>query len=104
MRKLLQSLSSIPPRLGALLALAAAATLLLPALHGAFLLDDLPNLGGLARLAAGTDNLISFVTSGLAGPGGRPLSLLTFAVQAGDWSGRLSASPSRRPGRPKPLS
>ncbi len=87
MRKLLQSLGSIPPRFGALLALAAAATLLLPALHGAFLLDDLPNLGGLARLAAGTDNLISFVTSGLAGPGGRPLSLLTFAVQAGDWSG-----------------
>jgi protein O-mannosyl-transferase len=86
MPELLQPLRRIPPRLGALLALAAATTLLLPMLHGAFLLDDLPNLAGLARLAAGSDGLISFVTTGLAGPGGRPLSLLTFALQAEHWS------------------
>lgn len=86
MLKLLRSLGRIPPRAAAALALAAASTLLLPALHGAFLLDDLPNLAGLARLAAGTDGFMTFVTSGLAGPGGRPLSLLTFAFQAEHWS------------------
>lgn len=86
MLKSLRSLGQVPPRFAAALALAAAATLLLPMLHGAFLLDDLPNLAGLARLAAGSDGMISFVTSGLAGPGGRPLSLLTFALQAEHWS------------------
>ncbi len=55
-----------------------------PALHGTFQLDDRANLGGLADvrdLSTGLD----FVLSGEAGPTGRPLALLTFALQAGHW-------------------
>ena len=55
-----------------------------PAFGGAFLLDDLPNLGGLARI----DDLHSalvFIFSGDAGPLGRPIALASFALQAGAW-------------------
>ena len=61
-----------------------------PALGGAFLLDDLSNLGGLAKV----DDLHSallFSFSGDAGPLGRPIALASFALQAEAWSG--SASP-----------
>lgn len=69
--------------LGVVLVLAAA--LLAPLRSGAFLLDDLPNLGGLERVHAEPDGAARFVSTGIAGPGGRPLALATFAVQAGDW-------------------
>lgn len=48
-------------------------------------LDDVGNLG---RLAAVTDRATAtdFVLGGTAGPTGRPLSLLTFALQAGQWA------------------
>src|SRR5688572_27674939 len=85
MLKLLRTLAEGQATSLAVLALAAASTLLLPSLRGAFLLDDLPNLGGLARAAADRDAWLSFVSSGLAGPGGRPISLLTFALQAEHW-------------------
>ncbi len=55
-----------------------------PALGGTFQLDDRGNLGGLASvedLSSGLD----FVLSGEAGPGGRPLTLMTFALQARHW-------------------
>lgn len=69
--------------LGAVLLLAAA--LLSPLQHGAFLLDDLPNLAGLERVHVEPDGAARFVTSGIAGPSGRPIALVSFAVQAGDW-------------------
>src|SRR5688572_8659284 len=85
MLKLLRTLAERRPTLLALLALTAASTLLLPLLRGAFLLDDLPNLGGLARAAADRNAWLNFITSGLAGPGGRPIALLSFALQAEHW-------------------
>lgn len=81
---MLKPLLQAPSRGAAALALAAACTLLLPLLRGAFMLDDLPNLGGLTRVAS--EGWLGFVTTGLAGPGGRPLALLTFALQAEHWS------------------
>lgn len=74
--------------------LLVAAALLAPLLHGAFLLDDLPNLGGLEQVHAGPDGANRFIASGFAGPGGRPLALATFAVQAGDWP--LHPAPFKR--------
>jgi hypothetical protein len=55
-----------------------------PALSGAFQLDDIGNLGGLARIED-TASAMDFVISGAAGPLGRPLALLTFALQAESW-------------------
>jgi hypothetical protein len=49
-----------------------------------FQLDDQANLSGLATV---TDwqSAVNFVTTGSAGPTGRPLALLTFALQADQW-------------------
>ncbi len=52
-----------------------------PALSGAFLLDDIPNLGGLAQIDD-VRTASDFVLSGASGPTGRPLALLTFVLQA----------------------
>lgn len=55
-----------------------------PALGGSFQLDDASNLGGLANVTE-TEAAIDFVTTGTAGPLGRPLALVTFALQADSW-------------------
>ena len=55
-----------------------------PALGGAFLLDDLSNLGDL-RLVQDRISALSFIFSGEAGPLGRPLALATFVPQAAAW-------------------
>ena len=52
-----------------------------PALGGAFLLDDIPTLGGLAHVED-TRTASDYVLAGANGPTGRPLALLTFALQA----------------------
>ena len=52
-----------------------------PALTGAFLLDDIPTLGGLAHIEDAR-TASDYVLSGADGPTGRPLALLTFALQA----------------------
>jgi len=55
----------------------------LPGLHSRFLFDDNVNLGQLSQIAAhGYD---AFIFSGISGPSGRPLSLLSFALQYRDW-------------------
>ncbi|HCA26987.1 MAG TPA: hypothetical protein DEP05_05000, partial [Betaproteobacteria bacterium] len=77
------------PLLG-LAAAGVAALLLWPGLSGPFLLDDFPNLQGLARLhraAAVGSAVADYLFSGQAGFFGRPLALLTFAAQAGAWPG-----------------
>lgn len=55
-----------------------------PAISGAFQLDDISNLGGLANVEDAA-SAIEFALSGEAGPAGRPLALLTFALQAQHW-------------------
>lgn len=61
-----------------------------PALGGAVLLDDVSNLGGLAKVQD-LHSALLFIFSGDAGPLGRTLALATFALQAGAWGG--SAKP-----------
>ena len=55
-----------------------------PALSGAFQLDDSSNLSGLAAIED-SSSAAEFVMSGTAGPLGRPLALITFAMQAEQW-------------------
>lgn len=54
------------------------------ALPGFLLFDDLTNLRGLIEIAD-RESAINFVTSGNAGPFGRPIALATFAAQAAAW-------------------
>jgi hypothetical protein len=61
-----------------------------PALSGAIQLDDASNLGDLAYVED-AGSAADFVLSGEAGPLGRPLALLTFALQAGHWEQGASA-------------
>jgi protein O-mannosyl-transferase len=61
-----------------------------PATSSVFLLDDRPNLSGLAEVSD-TGSALQFVTSGSAGPVGRPLALATFLPQAAMWD--VSAAP-----------
>ncbi|MGH8270729.1 MAG: hypothetical protein ACRESG_00205 [Gammaproteobacteria bacterium] len=84
----------IPPRLRpflpwlallALLGLVAAAYY--PGLSGPFLLDDWANLPALGAYGP-VDNpvtLVSYLTSGIAGPTGRPLALASFLMDAHNW-------------------
>ncbi len=74
--------------------LAAWSTLLLatvfvyyPGLSGPFLLDDFGSISKLGDLGGVTDWMTfkAFVFGGHAGPTGRPLSLLTFLIDANDW-------------------
>ncbi len=59
----------------------------LPGLTGSFLLDDFENLKALSvvRAAPGYSALGEFVLSGISSGLGRPLSLLTFGLQAAQW-------------------
>lgn len=56
-----------------------------PALSGDFQLDDRSNLSGLEAVED-YDTAVDFVLSGSAGPTGRPLALLSFALQAEQWN------------------
>jgi hypothetical protein len=59
----------------------------LPGLHGGFLFDDFANLTALAAPGP-VDNWPAFwryITSGTADPTGRPLTLLTFLIDARNW-------------------
>ena len=78
-------------RIGLTLLVATAACLLLacylPGLHGTFLFDDaanLPNLGAYGPVDNGAV-FLRYITSGHADPTGRPLSLLSFLIDARDW-------------------
>ncbi|MBS0571260.1 MAG: tetratricopeptide repeat protein [Proteobacteria bacterium] len=58
-----------------------------PGLHGVFLFDDYANLPALGNFGP-IDNATAFwryITSGAADPTGRPLTLLTFLIDARDW-------------------
>lgn len=67
--------------------LAAAWIAYRPGIHGVFLLDDFSNLPALGATGAVTnwDAFWRYITSGTADPLGRPLSLLSFLLDAQDW-------------------
>lgn len=58
-----------------------------PGLEGGFLFDDISNLGEMSRYGDMNqwENARKFVSNGIAGPTGRPISLITFVPQAEDW-------------------
>ena len=66
---------------GFLLVLVLAGICYRPALSGAFQLDDVGNLADLTYVED-MDTAADFVLAGKAGPLGRPVALLTFALQA----------------------
>lgn len=58
-----------------------------PGLYGSFIFDDIPNLKtlGLSGGVTDWDTFHSFVFGGFSGPTGRPISLLTFLLDANNW-------------------
>jgi protein O-mannosyl-transferase len=56
----------------------------LPGLYGGFTLDDWPNLEKLDQVRD-FNSLLQFILSGIASQLGRPVSLLSFALQAPNW-------------------
>lgn len=75
------------PRLGLALLLLATWVAYFPGLSGGFLFDDFVNLDAL-NSPGPVDNWPAFwryLTSGIADPTGRPLSLLSFLVDAREW-------------------
>lgn len=79
----------VPAALWPALLLLCAALVYLPGLGSGLFIDDHANLSGLPRIAA--DGYAPFVLGGSAGPTGRPLSLLTFALQHESWPGNILA-------------
>lgn len=70
-----------------LILLAAAGVLFAAGLPGGFLLDDFPNLSGLEKARDGAIYGGMYVTEGVTGFPGRPLSYLSFYLQANSWPG-----------------
>ncbi len=78
---------TIAPPLALLSLMMAILVAYWPGLHGGFLFDDFANLPALAAPGP-IDNWPAFwryVTSGTADPTGRPLTLLTFLLDARNW-------------------
>jgi tetratricopeptide (TPR) repeat protein len=73
--------------IGCLLLVAAVVFAYWPGLRGPFMLDDHGSIAALGNYGGVVDwqTLKSFVLGGNAGPTGRPLSLLTFLIDATDW-------------------
>ncbi len=70
------------------LIIAAISACYFPGLNSLFLFDDTPNLNALMYIRDFpwfSEPFFEFVLGGEAGPTGRPLSLFTFALQAGSW-------------------
>ena len=68
-------------------AILIAALVYWPGLSGSFLFDDIPNLKTLGFQGGVSDwnTFIAYVTGGFSGPTGRPISLLTFLLDANNW-------------------
>lgn len=58
-----------------------------PGIHGSFIFDDFNNLTLLGQSGGVTDwvSLKRYLLSGYSGPTGRPLSMLTFLIDANNW-------------------
>lgn len=59
----------------------------LPGMQGGFVFDDFVNLNALGRYGAITDlqGVLRYLASGVADPTGRPVSMLSFLLDARDW-------------------
>jgi len=68
---------------GCVLLITATIAIYYPGLSSNFLLDDASNLGSLALVPE--QGMLNYILSGFAGPSGRPLSLLSFALQYTAW-------------------
>jgi tetratricopeptide (TPR) repeat protein len=79
--------SGRPAAIPLLLLLLLTALLYAPGLGSGLFADDIHNLRPLEHIAA--DGYAAFIFSGASGPTGRPLSLLTFALQHRDWPGAI---------------
>src|SRR6185437_6148071 len=80
-------LTTLPTLLIALLLVCVTWWAYAPGLHGAFLFDDFGNLPALGA-SGPIDNWAAFwryISSGIADPTGRPLTLLTFLLDARNW-------------------
>ncbi|MGH8751751.1 MAG: hypothetical protein ACREUV_08610, partial [Burkholderiales bacterium] len=64
-----------------------------PGLSGGFVLDDYPNLRGLSDIgeSARWRDIADYVLGGFSGTLGRPVSLLSFALQQASWPGDARA-------------
>lgn len=74
-------------RLAAVLLVLLCAAIYVPGLSGGFLFDDHANLPALGSFGP-VDNLqglLLYLFSGIADPTGRPLSMLSFLIDARDW-------------------
>ena len=76
-------IKSINPLTGLLALLTVTGLVYWPALQGIFVLDDFENLKDLSEIS--TRGPAFYIFGGTAGPGGRPLSLLSFALQYHSW-------------------
>ena len=67
--------------------LVLAFAIYLPGLSGGFLFDDIPNLEPLGSFGgiSGIESVFSYLQSGVAGPTGRPISLLSFLINDNGW-------------------
>jgi protein O-mannosyl-transferase len=67
-----------------------------PGLSGAFVFDDFPNLRPLGHIGSVTswEEVRYYLASGFSGPTGRPVSLLTFLIDAHAWP--ADAEPFKR--------
>lgn len=75
------------PTLSLLLLLVLAVIVYWPGLNGGFLFDDFPNLELIGHYGQ-VDNWVTakaFITSGFAGPTGRPISLASFLLDDNTW-------------------
>lgn len=70
-----------------LILLAGTLAVYWPGLSGPFLFDDFPNLAGLGNFGGVRDweSLQQYVLTGIAGPTGRPLALLSFLIDDNAW-------------------
>lgn len=84
---MVRSRLTVPSLIGLSLLLALTWIAYVPGLHGGFLFDDFANLPALGDTGP-VDNWPAFwryITSGIADPTGRPLTLLTFLLDANNW-------------------
>ncbi len=86
-REILDDKNRLAVALGWLVVFAAAVVVYWPGLDGPFLLDDFGSIRALGDYGGVVDwrSFKSFVLGGHAGPTGRPISLLSFLIDANNW-------------------
>jgi len=77
----------LSPAIGILFILLLVILVYFPGLKGGFIFDDISNLSEMSKYGDlhQWENARNFLMSGIAGPTGRPISLMTFVPQADAW-------------------